>query len=46
MAKGRSQRGREEKKPKASKKPTQTSATFLRPAKAVAPAAKAASKDE
>jgi hypothetical protein len=31
MAKGRSRRNREEKKPKASKKAAQTAATFLRP---------------
>ncbi|HLJ06587.1 MAG TPA: hypothetical protein VKT26_09960 [Acetobacteraceae bacterium] len=31
MAKGRSQRGREVKKPKGGKKPAQAGATFLRP---------------
>jgi hypothetical protein len=31
MAKGRSHRNREAKKPKADKKPTPTGATFLRP---------------
>jgi hypothetical protein len=31
MAKGRSQRGREVKKPKGGKKPVQASAIFLRP---------------
>jgi hypothetical protein len=31
MAKGRSQRNREEKKPKGAKKPSQASPTFLRP---------------
>jgi hypothetical protein len=31
MAKGRGGRGREEKKPKADKKPTATGSTFLRP---------------
>ncbi len=31
MAKGRGGRGREEKKPKADKKPAATASTFLRP---------------
>jgi hypothetical protein len=31
MAKGKGARGREEKKPKADKKPTATAPTFLRP---------------
>jgi hypothetical protein len=43
MAKGRGARGREEKKPKADKKPATVAATFLRPQPADA---KAAAKDK
>jgi hypothetical protein len=43
MAKGRGQRGREEKKPKADKKPAAATSTFLRPQPA---SAKTSAKDD